>query len=239
MSLKPMGIGYSTALFLAPGLLTAGLYTFGFDFLVAQGYHPSNAFMIVAAAGFVMLAVQFAVLYALEGNPWTWRAMASRLRFRRMTGWHWFWTILVLLFVTASYIGIFSLGVVQVWKDKFGLPAWYSAVPEEVQGAYWLVGARIGILIINVMAEELLWRGFILPRQEITHGRAAWIVHGVQWTLYHIMKPWELLMLLPGALAYGLLAQWSKNILPGIVVHFLFNGIGVVTLTLAVFGLSS
>ena len=239
MQLKPISLGYSSALFIVPGLATALLYTFGFDFLVAAGHLPSNAFLIVAATGFAMLAVQFAVLYTLEGNRWTLGAMASRLRFRRMTGWQWFWTIAVLIFVTASYIGVFSLGVVQYWNERFGLPEWYSAVPEEVEGAYWLIGARIGILVINVMAEEMLWRGFILPRQEITHGRATWFIHGVQWTLYHIMKPWELLMLLPGALAYGVIAQWSKNIMPGIIVHFLFNGIGVVLLSLAVFGLTS
>ncbi len=32
MTLKPIGLAYSTALFVVPGLITALLYTFGFDY---------------------------------------------------------------------------------------------------------------------------------------------------------------------------------------------------------------
>ena len=135
-----------------------------------------------------------------------------------MTGWMWVWTGLVFL---------------------FGLPAWYSAVPENVEAAYWLVGARLAVLAMNILGEELLWRGFILPRQEIRHGRWAWLVHGVQWTLYNLFKPWEFLMLLPGCLPYAALSQWSKNIWPAIIVRTVFNGLGVILLTLAVMGLIS
>ena len=237
MTLKPIGLAYSTALFVIPGLVTALLYTFGFDYVQTLGYSASNAMMLVAAASFVMLFVQFAILYTAEGNAWSFDALATRLRFRRMTGWQWFWTFIVFLFVTGAYLGIFYLGVVQAYASVFPLPDWYRAVPGDVVGVYWLIGARLGLLLINVMAEELLWRGFILPRQEITHGRWTFLIHGVQWTLYHIMKPWEMLMLLPGCIAYAILATWSKNIVPGIMVHFLFNGLGVVLLTLAVFGI--
>lgn len=239
MLLKPIGLIYSTALFVIPGLLTAVLYTFGFDYVQTFGFSPSNAFMLMAVASFLMLFIQFAVLYTAEGNTWSLSALALRLRFRRMSGWQWFWTFIVFLVVTGSYLGVFASGIVQAIAEHFELPGWYSAVPLEVEGAYWLIGARLGLLVLNVMSEEMLWRGFILPRQEVTHGRWAAPIHGVQWTLYHIMKPWELLMLLPGCLAYAFLATWSKNIMPGIIVHFVFNGLGVILLTLAVFGLIS
>lgn len=237
MPLKPISLTRSTAYFLVPGLITLALFTLGFDALVASGLAASNAFMLVAAAGFSVVLIQFVVLYTAEGNAWTLSALAQRLRFRTMSRAQWIWTILVFLFVTAAYLGALAIGSVAWYAQHFALPAWYSAVPEQIEGAYWLIGARMGILVLNVMAEELLWRGFILPRQELAHGRWAWLIHGVQWTLFHLFKPWEFLMLLPGCLAYAVLAQWSKNIWPGIIVHFLFNGLGVVLLTLAVFGL--
>jgi len=237
MPLKPISLTRSTAYFVLPGLIILALFTVGFDALVDAGLAASNAFMLVAATGFLIVLIQFVVLYSAEGNAWTLSALAQRLRFRRMSRWQWFWTVLVFLFVTAAYLGALAIGSVAWYADRLPLPDWYSAVPEQVEAAYWLIGARLGLLVLNVMAEELLWRGFILPRQELTHGRWTWLIHGAQWTLFHLFKPWEFLMLLPGCLAYALLAQWSKNIWPGIIVHFAFNGLGVILLTLAVFGL--
>ena len=239
MDLKPISLTRSTLYFVVPGILTTLLLTFGFDALVAHGFAPSNAFLIAVTTGFAILLAQFAILYTAEGGRWTMSALARRLRFKPMTGWMWFWTGAVFLFGLATYLGGLALGVVEWWADRFGLPDWYQAVPESVEGVYWLIGARLGLLAINIIGEELLWRGFILPRQEITHGRWAWVVHGVQWTLFHLFKPWEFLMLLPGCLAYAALSQWSQNIWPAIIVHTLFNGLGVILLTLAVFGMIS
>lgn len=237
MPLKPISLTRSTAYFLLPGIVILALFTLGFDALVQAGLAASNAFLLVAVLGFTVVLIQFVVLYTAEGNAWTLSALAHRLRFRRMSRGQWVWTILVFLFVTGAYLGALAIGSVAWYADRLPLPEWYSAVPEQVEGAYWLIGARLGLLALNVMAEELLWRGFILPRQELTHGRWTWLIHGVQWTLFHLFKPWEFLMLLPGCLAYAALAQWSKNIWPGILVHFAFNGLGVILLTLAVFGL--
>ena len=237
MPLNPISLTRSTAYFLVPGIITLLLYTFGFDQVQTLGFDPVQAFMLVGAVSFLILFVQFAFLYTAEGNAWSWEAMKARLRFRPMSGWMWFWTVLVFLFVTGSYIGLLAVGTPSFYTDHFPVADWYSAVPEDATGQYWLIWARIGILLINVFGEELLWRGFILPRQEVTHGRWAWLIHGVQWTLFHLVKPWELIMLLPGCIAYGILAQWSKNIWPGIIVHMAFNGLGVIMVTLAVLGI--
>lgn len=237
MPLKPISLTRSTAYFLVPGFITLLLYTYGFDYLQTLGYAQVPAFLMVGAISFSMLFVQFAVLYTAEGNAWSWSAMKARLRFRPMTGWVWFWTVMVFVFGTATYIGALALESHTLYTAHFALPEWYSSVPEEPQGQYWLIWARIGLLLVNVFGEELLWRGFILPRQEVSHGRWAWLIHGVQWTLYHLFKPWEFLMLLPGCLAYALISQWSKNIWPAIIVHMAFNGLGVIMVTLAVFGL--
>ena len=35
------------------------------------------------------------------------------------------------------------------------------------------------ILSFNIFGEELWWRGYILPRQELSHGRFTWLIHGL------------------------------------------------------------
>ena len=35
------------------------------------------------------------------------------------------------------------------------------------------------VLSFNIFGEELWWRGYILPRQELSHGRFTWVVHGL------------------------------------------------------------
>ena len=84
------------------------------------------------------------------------------------------------------------------------------------------------------MGEEFLWRGYILPRQELTYGKHTWMVHGVLWTLLHAFKWWQMLALLPGALALSFVAQRLQNTWPGIIAHFVTNGIGMTGVLLVI-----
>ena len=56
------------------------------------------------------------------------------------------------------------------------------------------------LLIINVLGEELWWRGVILPRQQLIMGSLVWIVHGLLWNFFHGYKYWDLFSLLPMSL---------------------------------------
>lgn len=86
--------------------------------------------------------------------------------------------------------------------------------------------------------EEFLWRGYILPRQELQHSRHAWRIHGLQWTWFHVIfKPWEMFMLLPGCLACGWICSRTRNTTPGIVTYLGLNGLGVLMVALAATGM--
>ena len=61
-----------------------------------------------------------------------------------------------------------------------------ATLPTEIMGVSlkgnWLVLAIYALaLVFNILGEELYMRGYILPRQVLTHGRWAWLVHGILW----------------------------------------------------------
>ena len=104
----------------------------------------------------------------------------------------------------------------------------------EAVGDWSLLVITIFSLVLNILGEEFLWRGYVLPRQELTYGKRTWIVHGVLWTLLHAFKWWQMLALLPGALALSFVAQRLQNTWPGIIAHFITNGMGMIGVLLVI-----
>ncbi|NKB88478.1 MAG: CPBP family intramembrane metalloprotease [Acidobacteria bacterium] len=96
-----------------------------------------------------------------------------------------------------------------------------------LHGQWWLpVFYLFPVMFLNIFGEELLWRGLLLPRQELVYGRWAWVVHGLLWTAFHIFWAPNLALLLmraPGYLALAFVCQRLQNTWPGIIAHFVGN----------------
>ena len=103
-------------------------------------------------------------------------------------------------------------------KDFMGVP---------LPGAWWvLIYYAVVILLCNIGGEELWWRGYVLPRQELAFGRAAWVVHGIAWSLFHLfMQPtlWDTVRMAVSGVALSFVAQRTKSTWPGIVGHSFGN----------------
>jgi uncharacterized protein len=75
------------------------------------------------------------------------------------------------------------------------------------------------LLVFNtVLGEELLFRGYLLPRMNGVFGRKDWLANGVLFAVYHLHEPW----VIPGPLlvpveAYG--AKRYRSTLVSIAVH--------------------
>jgi membrane protease YdiL (CAAX protease family) len=116
-----------------------------------------------------------------------------------------------------------------------GIPTDLLGVP--LKGAWWVLGVYFLALCFNIYGEEFWWRGYILPRQELAHGRWAWLVHGILWNLFHVFWKWNLIALIPQTLSLSFVAYKTKNTTPGILVHWINNGLGLVMILLGVLGL--
>jgi len=103
-------------------------------------------------------------------------------------------------------------------RDFMGIP---------LQGAWWiLVYYAVVMLVCNIGGEELWWRGYVLPRQELAFGGTAWVVHGICWSAFHLFiqpTPWDTLRMAITGVALSFVAQRTRSTWPGIVGHSFGN----------------
>lgn len=234
MNLRPLGLLPSSLLFVLPGLNFVLLYYAVFPFLLDAGWYYWNAFYLVTLIGFVPLPIIAAVMLLNERRDWTWVDLKTRLRLKPLTKQHWLYIAIGLVVTVGAYVGL--LFTVRWVFEYFGtLPLWFMDPELPLQGMYILLFYRIVVITINVVGEEVLWRGVMLPRQELVHGERTWFIHGLQWLCFHSWKPFEWLMLLPTCLYDPWVSQKTQSMTPALVMHAIFNGLGVVALTVAVF----
>jgi membrane protease YdiL (CAAX protease family) len=187
-------------------------------------------FLISLGGPLGLLIVASCVAYQREGRPWTWNAFRDRFRLEAMKTSTWLWAIVlsVFMFLAPAFLYFSSLWIQQIAPIPAPLfrmfdiqPTIFMGIP--LAGAWWVFLGYLVYVVLNVFGEELWWRGYILPRQEIAFGKWTWIVHGILWNLFHSFFYWELLTLLPGCLALSFIAYKSKSTWPGILAHFANN----------------
>ena len=57
------------------------------------------------------------------------------------------------------------------------VPGMFMGMP--LKGAWWIVIVYVIGWIFNILGEELWYRGFMLPRQELASPRFGWLVNGL------------------------------------------------------------
>jgi membrane protease YdiL (CAAX protease family) len=146
------------------------------------------------------------------------------------------WLILIPLIV--------GVGAIQALIPTFGAPLDrdLSTLVESDAGKAFLDGAWgwYGLLLVmflfnTVLGEELLFRGFLLPRMNGAFGRGDWFANGVLFTVYHLHVPW----VMPATLAESFLEAYPtkryRSAWIGIAVHSAQSVvIGLLVLTLVV-----
>lgn len=229
--------------FLLAGLILRVTTYYLLPLLVAQGMAPFEAFIVTFMTP---LAVLFALAFAAvqqEGGPMTTRAVAARLRLRPLTWRQVGCTVLGLIVATG---GALALAPTRGWllealpwlQPPAGFPAVLQPTVQNADlpaaMATWMGPQAIGnwgyallavlLFFFNQVGEELYWRGVLLPRQALVHGRYTWLVHGLMWNLFHLpFYPWYLLYGLPLTLALSFVVQKTGNTWTGVLLHALAN----------------
>ena len=217
-ALKPMGLGSAVFYFGGPALLFIFAIWGLRPYLQTLGLSTAEATSWAVGSMAAILLVIALAAYRMEGNSWNWMSFRTRYRLHGISGTGWLWTLGGFLVMVVSVFGLSPLR--DSTMEQLGV-----SMPEVTYTAN-VLGLSIMLLFV-VLGEDLWWRGYVLPRQELAHGRWAWFVHGTGWTLFHVATWWELPTDWLGALAVSFVAQRLKNTTPAIVMHFVFNFIGV------------
>jgi membrane protease YdiL (CAAX protease family) len=229
--------------FLLAGLaVRLAIYHF-LPFLTAQGLTPFEAFVVSFIAPLAILfALAFGTVQA-EGVPMTAQAFARRFRLRRLTWRQLGWTVLGL---AAAVVFSMLLAPTQGWllrqfpalQPPASFPPLMNPLLQSEQLPVviitWMGAKAVGnwgyavlallLFFFNIFGEELYWRGVLLPRQELVHGRHTWLVHGLMWNLFHLpIYPWYLVYGLPITLVTSFIAQKTGNTWTAIILHGLAN----------------
>ena len=145
------------------------------------------------------------------------------MRFRRMTGMDWAWTLGSLVL-----IGILSkaaMAGIETFIGEFDHSPPFMAFEPLTPNRYWLLAVWFPYWLLNIFGEGILWRGVMLPRQEAAWGKKAWVFHAIGWGLFHIAFGWQLLVtLLPILFIQTWVVQKRQNTWCGIIIHALING---------------
>jgi len=227
----PLGLGDSAALFGAGALLLFLTTRVAVPTLVsATGAEPVVIWFLAASAvlfGPLLLAAAL-LLYRERrtGRPVPW---VTRLWLHPMKAGDWLWAVggLAVVGVLTGGIGA-ALGAL---ADKSTLHPSFMAFEPLGPGRYWILAAWLPFFVLNIVGEEFVWRGVVLPRQEAGFGERAWLVNGILWLLFHAAFPWQVLVtLVPITLILPYVVQRRRSTWTGVIIHAGFGGTGFLML---------
>jgi len=162
---RPMKWWQSFLFFMVPAMFAVMAQYMLWPYLVRIGLSEENAYNTAHLLVFIGLLLATVVALRLEGWPLRWSFVRERLRLGSIRSKEWKWTLLFLfLYVLLGYVlNILAQSVYQ----RFGF--W----PPDADVPLTNVAFLLILLVFNVVSEELWWRGYILPRQELEHGKYA------------------------------------------------------------------
>jgi len=179
---------------------------------------------IVAGAGiFTPLIVLGLIILNKEGFQINRGTITSRLRFRKLTRSDLIWTLIG--FIAIAVLSGLIMKLLEFIVGKFDPSPKFMTFEPLTKGRYWLLLIWAPYWILNILGEEFIWRGVMLPRQELAFGKYTWIIHGFGWGLFHVAFGWKLLItLIPLIFIQSFIVQKTKNSWTGVILHGGING---------------
>lgn len=248
-TLKALSWGGAILYFGIPALLMVfGFYVL-MPFFIRRGMTEYYAYSLGLGIPLFLLLIAALVGYRLEGHPLDWASLTERFRYAPMKPSDWLWTGGI--FAAAVLVNTQFARITRAAIDRGliplpdNLPAFVDprtvfstetldAAVGGLAGNWPVLVISVLLLIVNVLGEELWWRGLIFPRQQVTFGQWAWVIHGVMWALFHAYKYWDLFSLLPMTLGLSFLIYHTRNNTTGLVMHFVGNGSGLLPILLGI-----
>ena len=199
----------------------------------------SRALIVTLTAGLVWQFVLVAVLVRREQGSLRWPVVRDALwlhaprapRTGRRGGRA--WLIVIPLIVALAVEELIPGPAAPVSRD-LGAFLGSDAGHALLSGSWGWFALLAAMFVFNtVLGEELLFRGFLLPRMNGMFGRRDWIANGVLFAAYHLHVPWAIPAGLLDTLILAYPSKRYRSALVGIAVHSA-QSVVFLALTLAV-----
>lgn len=91
-----------------------------------------------------------------------------------------------------------------------------------LRGSYVVLPLMALTLVLNILAEELYFRAWMLPKLS-RFGAWSWVVNGSLFALYHSFQIWLLPVLWVASLFFAFVVYRSKSLWPSLAAHLIGN----------------
>jgi membrane protease YdiL (CAAX protease family) len=231
MNLQRIGLALSIVLFGVPALSLWAATSFLVPVLVERGWEPLAAWFLSGTLVFAPLLAGALLGAAVDLPAPSLQTIREHLRVRRLSGDDWRLAGLVLIATFAVMAALHLLNA-KVWPQLSPHPPFMTVQPLA-PGQYYLLALWLPFFALNIIGEELWWRGFIQPRQEPAFGRATWIVQGILHGAFHFSFGLGVMFVLwPAVFSIPWAVQRTRNTSVGMVIHAGINGPGFLAVTL-------
>ena len=129
------------------------------------------------------------------------------------------WLVLVPLVVAFAIEGLLPSPPVPADRD-LNLFLQSDTGQDFLDGAWGCFALMVVMWVLNtVLGEELLFRGFLLPRMNGAFGRGDWVANGVLFAAYHLHVPWRIPATLLDTFILAYPTKRYRSAWIGIAVH--------------------
>ncbi|MEM7324769.1 MAG: type II CAAX endopeptidase family protein [Actinomycetota bacterium] len=191
-----------------------------------DGLSLFKALVVALTAGLAWQTVLVVGLVGAEQRTLRWSRLRRALwlnaprspRSGRVGGRVWLVTLpLIVLFAAGEAIP----SLPHPAERDFGLTLESEAGQAFFRGNWGWFGLIVIMFVLNtVLGEELLFRGYLLPRMQQSFGERAWLVNGLLFGAYHVHVPWAIpAVVLVDTFALSYATQRYRSAWIGIVVH--------------------
>jgi uncharacterized protein len=197
------------------------------DRFSGEGVVPmAKALVVSLAIGLVWQFVLVMVLVAREQGTLRWATTRQALWLRsprsprsgRVGGR--IWLILIPLILVFGAVHELIPTIAAPENREFATVFESDAGKEFLSGAWGWYGLILVMFLFNTaLGEELLFRGFLLPRMNGAFGRGDWVANGLLFTGYHLHVPWAMPATLLDMFLLAYPSKRYRSAWIGIAVH--------------------
>ncbi len=224
--------------FLLPSLFACIGFRYVLPTWIAQGFPKILAWPIIAATMLLVFVIIGFFLVKKEAKQLG-VSLKERLLFKKISAKQWGISIGI-LFVGLLFSAGLS-GTVVLFQQLPGLaipgymPFWLNPAIDPmqtslgvlspgyaIQGNYLLLFVMAIALLLNILAEEIYFRGWLLPKMQGL-GKWGWLLNALFFTLYHSLQLWLFPVIFVMSIATTFTVYKTKSILPAFTIHLIAN----------------